>query len=110
MPLSVVLSNMVKFGIQLLLLVAAMIWYAINGMEIHSGSSLFLIPVVILMMACMGLGLGIIISSLTSKLSYHPSYNQTTNQSLRPLLQNHPTLNVYSNRLVQDIVGLGYSL
>ena len=67
MPLSVVLSNMVKFGIQLLLLVAAMIWYAINGMEIHSGGSLFLIPLVILMMACMGLGLGIIISSLTTK-------------------------------------------
>ena len=67
MPLSVVLSNIVKFGIQLLLLIAVMIWYTVNGTEIHTGNSLFFIPLILLMMAGMGLGLGIIISSLTTK-------------------------------------------
>ena len=67
MPLSVVLSNIVKFGIQLLLLIAVMIWYTVNGTEIHTGNSLFFIPLILLMMAGMGLGLGIVISSLTTK-------------------------------------------
>jgi lipopolysaccharide transport system permease protein len=67
MPLSVVLSNMVKFGIQFLLLIAVMIWYAVSGTEIKIGNSYFFIPVILLMMAGMGLGLGIIISSLTTK-------------------------------------------
>lgn len=67
MPLSVVLSNIVKFGIQLLLLIAVMIWYTVNGTEIHTGNSFFFIPLILLMMAGMGLGLGIIISSLTTK-------------------------------------------
>ena len=67
MPLSVVLSNIVKFGIQLLLLIAVIIWYTVNGTEIHTGNSFFFIPLILLMMAGMGLGLGIIISSLTTK-------------------------------------------
>lgn len=67
MPISVVLSNMVKFGIQLLLLVAVMIGYVYNGVAIPFGIHLFYIPVMLFMMAGMGLGLGIIISSLTTK-------------------------------------------
>lgn len=67
MPISVVLSNMVKFGIQLLLLIAVMIGYALNGVEINVGFHLIYIPVLLMMMAGMGLGLGIIISSLTTK-------------------------------------------
>jgi len=67
MPISVVLSNMVKFGIQLLLLVAVMIGYALNGVDINIGLHLLYIPVLLMMMAGMGLGLGIIISSLTTK-------------------------------------------
>ncbi|MBP7931236.1 MAG: ABC transporter permease [Chitinophagaceae bacterium] len=67
MPISVVLSNMVKFGIQLLLLIAVMIGYAFNGVDIHVGMHLLYIPVLLMMMAGMGLGLGIIISSLTTK-------------------------------------------
>ena len=67
MPISVVLSNMVKFGIQLLLLIAVMIGYAFNGVDIHVGMHLLYIPVLLIMMAGMGLGLGIIISSLTTK-------------------------------------------
>lgn len=66
-PLSVVMSNMVKFGIQFLLLLAVIIYYAFRGTPVSIGWSWLLIPVLVLMMAGMGLGLGIIISSLTTK-------------------------------------------
>jgi lipopolysaccharide transport system permease protein len=66
-PLSVVISNIVIFGIQFLLLVVMIVYYAIKGTPLHPGFSLLLIPVLVLMMAGMGFGLGIIISSLTTK-------------------------------------------
>ncbi len=66
-PLSNVLSNIVKFGIQFLLLLIMMAVYSFKGYPIHFGLNWFWIPVLILMMAGLGLGLGIIISSLTTK-------------------------------------------
>jgi lipopolysaccharide transport system permease protein len=67
LPLSIVLSNLIKFGIQFLLLVIAMVWFAIKQGNFHFGSSWLLIPVLLVMMAGLGLGLGIVISSLTTK-------------------------------------------
>lgn len=66
-PLSNVMSNIIRFGIQFLLLLAIMIFYAFKGYPIYFGFSWLLIPVLVLMMAGLGLGLGIIISSLTTK-------------------------------------------
>lgn len=66
-PLSTVVSNLIKFGVQMLLLAAFYIYYLIQGVSFHPGVSLLMIPVLVLMMAGMGLGLGIIISSLTTK-------------------------------------------
>ena len=66
-PLSTVLSNMVKFGIQFLLLLTMMIFYSFKGYPIHFGITWLWIPVLLIMMAGLGLGLGIIISSLTTK-------------------------------------------
>jgi lipopolysaccharide transport system permease protein len=66
-PLSSVLSNIVKFGIQFFLLAAMMAFFALKGIPIHAGMCLFFIPVLVIMMAGLGLGLGIIISSLTTK-------------------------------------------
>ena len=66
-PLSTVMSNLVKFGIQFLLLIAVFVFYALKGTPAHVSVSLLMIPVLVLMMAGMGLGLGIIISSLTTK-------------------------------------------
>jgi lipopolysaccharide transport system permease protein len=66
-PLSTVISNLVKFGIQFLLLAAVIVFYAFKGVPFHFSFSLLMIPVLVLMMAAMGLGLGIIISSLTTK-------------------------------------------
>ncbi len=67
MPLSTVLSNMVKFGIQFLLLLAVMAFVGARDNHFYFGFSWLLIPLLVLMMAGLGLGLGIIISSLTTK-------------------------------------------
>ena len=58
---------MIKFGIQFLLLVALMFWYAFKGNGFALTYNMLLIPVLVLLMALLGLGLGIIISSLTTK-------------------------------------------
>ncbi|MBJ6119783.1 ABC transporter permease [Pontibacter sp. BT310] len=67
LPISIVTSNVIKFGIQFLLLLVVMIYYMLQGNTIHFGISWFVIPFLVLMMALLGLGLGIIISSLTTK-------------------------------------------
>lgn len=68
MPLSIVISNIIKFGIQFLLLLVAMVWVAIAKTGyFHFGVSWLLIPLLLVMMAGLGLGVGIIISSLTTK-------------------------------------------
>lgn len=66
-PLSIVMSNIVKFAIQFVLLLAVMGWYGIKTGHFHFGFSWLLIPLLVVMMAGLGLGLGIIISSLTTK-------------------------------------------
>lgn len=68
LPLSIVISNMARFGIQFGILLICMIWYALfKHIPIHFGINWLLIPVLVLIMAGIGLGLGIIISSLTTK-------------------------------------------
>jgi lipopolysaccharide transport system permease protein len=67
LPLSIVLSNLIKFGIQFFLLFIAMVWFAIKQGSFNFGSSWLLIPLLLVMMAGLGLGLGIVISSLTTK-------------------------------------------
>lgn len=66
-PLSTVLSNIVRFGIQFLLLLVMMIFYSFKGFPIHFSITWLWIPVLLIMMAGLGLGLGIIISSMTTK-------------------------------------------
>ena len=66
-PLSIIISNLLKFGIQLLIFVGFYFYYTSNGAEIGINSKLILFPVYVLIMALLGLGLGMIISSMTTK-------------------------------------------
>lgn len=66
-PLSVTASNMVRFGIQFLILVSVMLFYSFRGHPLHIYWTWIIIPFLVLLMAAVGLGLGIIISSLTTK-------------------------------------------
>lgn len=67
MPLSIVLSNLVRFGVQFLLFMMVMIFYGIKGAHFHLTWAISLFPLVVILMASMGLGLGMIISAMTTK-------------------------------------------
>ncbi|MCB7481341.1 ABC transporter permease [Christiangramia sediminis] len=67
MPLKTVISNLFKFGIQLIILIVFYFYFIWRGYDINPNSNLFLFPVYVLMMALLGLGAGMIISALTTK-------------------------------------------
>ncbi len=67
MPLSIVVSNLVRFAVQLLLFFVVMGYYAMNGASFQVTWALALFPFVVLLMAAQGLGAGMIISALTTK-------------------------------------------
>ena len=68
-PLSIVVSNIIQFGIQFLLFFGVLLYFLIKGAPVHPqwGLALVLTPALILLMALLGLGAGIIVSSLTTK-------------------------------------------
>jgi len=66
-PLSILLSNLVAFGIQLLLFLGFVAYFMIKGTDAHVTVWALLLPVLIVIMAGLGLGLGIIVSALTTK-------------------------------------------
>jgi len=67
MPIATVMSNVFKFLIQFGLLLVAMAWYHFHGFPIHVTAWWLAIPVIVFVMALLGLGLGIIVSSLTTR-------------------------------------------
>jgi lipopolysaccharide transport system permease protein len=66
-PLSVIISNLFKFGIQLLIFIGFYIYYKSSGAMINVDITVLLFPILIVIMGLMGLGLGMIISSLVTK-------------------------------------------
>ena len=66
-PLSVVVSNLIKLAIQFLLFLGIWIYYLIQSDLIHPNKMLVLIPFLIILIGFMALSFGIIISSLTTK-------------------------------------------
>ena len=67
MPLSVVISNLLKFGIQFLIFIAFYLYYYAIGTSISLNGTVVFLPLLIILMGVLGLGLGMIISSLVTK-------------------------------------------
>ncbi|MDT0645325.1 ABC transporter permease [Zunongwangia sp. F260] len=67
MPLKTVISNLFKFGIQLIILIVFYCYFLFNGAELNPNSNIVLFPVYVLMMALLGLGAGMTISAFTTK-------------------------------------------
>ncbi|WP_299395114.1 ABC transporter permease [uncultured Gelidibacter sp.] len=67
MPLSVIISNLMKFGIQLLIFIAFYVYYYFNGAAIYVDSSIVFFPVIVMLMGLLGLGIGMLISSMVTK-------------------------------------------
>jgi len=68
-PLSIVISNLIQFLVQFLLFLGFFAWYAVRGTELNPNplQILVLTPVLLTLMGVLGLGVGITISSLTTK-------------------------------------------
>ena len=68
MPMSVVVFNLLKFGIQLLIFIAFYIYYSLYlGSSIQPSIYIFLFPILVFSMGLLGLGLGMVISSMVTK-------------------------------------------
>ncbi|MDN3595045.1 ABC transporter permease [Zunongwangia endophytica] len=66
-PLSKVIAGLVKFGIQILILIVFYIYFIYQGSSVTPNANLILFPVYVILMAFMGLGFGMIISAMTTK-------------------------------------------
>ena len=70
MPMSVVVSNLIKFGIQMLVFIFFYLFYVFftdKAGSAHLENAAILLPVLVITMAAIGLGFGMIISSMTTK-------------------------------------------
>lgn len=68
MPLSIVISNLLRFGVQLILLILLVLYYLFfENYQPQINLYILFFPFAVLLMAALGLGLGMIISALTSK-------------------------------------------
>lgn len=68
MPMSIVVSNLLKFGIQFLVFIGFYLFYVfVKDANVNPNINLVLLPVVILVMGLLGLGFGMLISSMTTK-------------------------------------------
>ena len=67
MPASNVVSSALQFGVQMLMVLAFLVYYVFTGAVTPNWTSWLLIPLVLIHLGLLGLGCGIIISSLTTK-------------------------------------------
>ena len=66
-PISVVLSNLISFAIRLAMFLLFWAYFMLSGSGIHPNRWILSLPLLVLIMALLGLGVGIIVSSLTTK-------------------------------------------
>jgi lipopolysaccharide transport system permease protein len=66
-PISIVISNLIKFGIQFLIFITFYVFYYLKGATVGLNSSVVFFPFLIVLMGVLGLGLGMFISSLVTK-------------------------------------------
>ena len=66
-PISILISNLIAFVIQFLLFLLFMLYFGLNGAAIKPNLWVLFTPVLVLMMAGLGLGFGILVSSLTTR-------------------------------------------
>ena len=66
-PLSITISNLVKMGVQFGLFFLIYVFYICKGMEVQITSYIFFLPLLVLMLAGLGLGFGLLITSVTTK-------------------------------------------
>lgn len=66
-PLSIIFSNLVKFSVQFILLLIMLGWSLFKQENVHPNAYVLLFPVIIVLMAMLGLGIGLIVTAMTTK-------------------------------------------
>lgn len=67
MPVSILLSNLIAFGIQFVFFLCFLAYFGLRGAPVHPNVWILATPFLIVIMAGLGLGLGIIVSALTTR-------------------------------------------
>lgn len=67
MPFSKVISGLLKFLVQFLFFLIVLIFYIAKGTDIHVNYHVIFLPLLVTLLALLGLGLGVIFTSLTTK-------------------------------------------
>jgi lipopolysaccharide transport system permease protein len=91
-PISILFSNLITFGIQFAFFLFFIAYFALRGTELHPNLWILFSPVLILMMAGLGFGLGILISAMTTKY-----------RDLRFLVQFGVTLLMYATPVIYPV-------
>ena len=66
-PVSILISNLITFAIQFALFLGFVIYYMLSGAGVQPNAWALLTPFLLLIMAGLGLGFGVIVSSLTTR-------------------------------------------
>jgi lipopolysaccharide transport system permease protein len=91
-PVSILVSSLIAFAIQFIFFLGFIGYFALSGTPLHPNLWILLTPVLLFIMAGLGLGFGIIISSLTTKY-----------RDLRFLVQFGVTLLMYATPVILPI-------
>ena len=67
MPLSIIISSLVRFGVQLMLLLIMMVYFGLQGANFEVTYAIAFFPLLVVLMALLGLGLGLIVTAMTTK-------------------------------------------
>lgn len=66
-PFSIVIGNLIRFGVQFLFFMGVWLYFYIQGAEIFLTWVALLFPLLVVLMAFLGLGLGLMITAMTTK-------------------------------------------
>lgn len=66
-PLSIVTGNLIRFGVQFLLFMGVWLYFYFQGSDIFLTWAALLFPILVVLMAFLGLGLGLMITAMTTK-------------------------------------------
>lgn len=66
-PLSIVISQIISFGIRMFVFLGFLAYFVFSGSDVNPNWWILTLPLLLFIMAGLGLGLGIIVSSLTTK-------------------------------------------
>ncbi|WP_255474157.1 ABC transporter permease [Pontibacter qinzhouensis] len=66
-PLAIVVSNMLKFGVQFVLFLLLLSYYIFTGADVQPNAYLLLVPLLVVLMAIIAMGFGMLISAMTTR-------------------------------------------